>query len=98
MFHGGSGTLTAALAAARPMLIVPLAADQPDNAERAVAARVAHVLGADGLTAAGVRAAIDAALGDRGLVRRTTEIAAEIAAMPGPEVAVDRLESIVAGR
>ena len=98
VFHGGSGTLTAALAAARPMLIVPLAADQPDNADRAVAAGVAHVIGADGLTAAGVRVAIDAALGDRGLARRATEIAAEIAAMPGPEVAVDRLESIVAGR
>lgn len=98
VFHGGSGTLTAALAAARPMLIVPLAADQPDNADRAVAAGVAHVITADGLTAAGVRVAIDAALDDRGLARRATEIAAEIAAMPGPEVAVDRLELIAAGR
>lgn len=98
VFHGGSGTLTAALAAARPMLVVPLAADQPDNADRAVAAGVAHVIGLDGLTADGVRVAIDAALGDPDLARRATEIAAEIAAMPGPEAAVDRLESIVAGR
>ena len=43
-FHAGSGTMLAALAAGTPMIIVPLAADQPDNADRCLAAGVARVL------------------------------------------------------
>ena len=59
-FHGGSGTMLAALAAGTPMLIVPFAADQPDNADRCLAAGVARVLTPEGLDAGAVKDAVEA--------------------------------------
>ncbi len=97
-FHGGSGTMLAALGAACPMLIVPLAADQPDNADLCVAAGVARALPAEDLTAMAVCEAIEALLADPSYARRAGEIAAEVAAMPGPEAAVERLEALVQSR
>ena len=97
--HGGSGTMLAALAAGTPMVIVPLAADQPDNGDRCEAAGVARVQSPDGIDAGAAQAAIEAVLADPAYRRRSAEVAAEIAAMPGPDVAVDRIESLVgAGR
>jgi UDP:flavonoid glycosyltransferase YjiC (YdhE family) len=93
-YHGGSGTMLAALAAGTPMVIVPLAADQPDNGDRAEAAGVARILPPDAGPAT-VSEAIEAVVADPSYRRRSSEIAAEIAAMPGPEAAVDRIESIV---
>ena len=93
--HGGSGTMLAALATGTPMVIVPLAADQPDNGDRCETAGVARVLAPDGIDAAAVRAAIEAVMRDPAHRRRSSEVAAEIAAMPGPEAAIDRIESIV---
>ena len=92
--HGGSGTTLAALATGTPMVIVPLAADQPDNGDRCEAAGVARILSPDGLDPATVRAAIEAVMTDPAYRRRSTEVAAEIAAMPGPETAVERIESL----
>jgi hypothetical protein len=94
-FHGGSGTMMAALAAARPMVIVPLAADQPDNADRCAAAGVARVVALEDVSAEGVRAAVEAVAADPAYRHRAAAVAAEIAAMPGPEVAVERLEALV---
>jgi len=45
--HGGSGTTLGALAAGRPLVVVPLFADQPFNAARA------------GIVGAGVVASVD---------------------------------------
>ena len=42
--HGGSGTIMAALAHGLPMVVVPIAADQPENAERCAALGVARVV------------------------------------------------------
>lgn len=97
-FHGGSGTMLAALAAACPMVIVPLAADQPDNADLCSAAGVARVVALEGLSADGVREAIETILADPAWRRRATEVAAEIAAMPGPEAAVELIEALVRSR
>ena len=94
-FHGGSGTMMAALAAARPMVIVPLAADQPDNADRCAAAGVARVVAIDELSVEGVRAAVEAVASDPTYRRRAAAVAAEIEAMPGPEVAVESLEALL---
>jgi UDP:flavonoid glycosyltransferase YjiC (YdhE family) len=94
--HGGSGTMLAALAAGTPMLIVPLAADQPDNGDRCEAAGVARIVSPDAIDAGTVRSALEAALAHPSYRRRSAEVAAEVAAMPGPDVALDRIESIVA--
>jgi len=94
-YHGGSGTMLAALAAGTPMVIVPLAADQPDNGDRGVAAGVARVVSLDDIDAGATQAAIEAVLADPAYRRRSGEVAAEVAAMPGPDVALDRIESVV---
>ena len=52
--------MLAALAAGTPMIIVPLAADQPDNADRCLAAGVARVLTAEDLDAGAVERAVNA--------------------------------------
>jgi UDP:flavonoid glycosyltransferase YjiC (YdhE family) len=97
-YHGGSGTMLAALAAGTPMVIIPLAADQPDNGDRCEAAGVARVVPLEGIDAAAVRAALEAIASDPTYRDRARAVADEIAAMPGPEVAVDRLESLVGWR
>lgn len=94
-YHGGSGTMLAALTAGTPAVIVPLAADQPDNGDRCEAAGVARVLTSEGIDAAAVRAAIGKVVTDPTYRDRARTLASEIAAMPGPEVAVERIESIV---
>jgi len=90
-FHGGSGTMLAALAAARPMVIVPLAADQPDNAELCAAAGVARIVPLEDLTADAVQAATTALGADPSYRLRAAQVAAEIAAMPGPDDALARI-------
>ena len=80
-FHGRSGTMLAAAAAGVPMLIVRLAADQPDNGDRCVAAGIASVLSLETLGAT-VRASIVALLADPQYRQRAAAVAAEIAAMP----------------
>src|SRR5205085_5969457 len=42
--HGGSGTIMDALSFGLPMVIVPIAADQPENAQRCMEAGVARVI------------------------------------------------------
>ena len=55
VFHAGSGTMLAALAAGVPMVMLPVAADQPENAERCVAAGAAVALPPDARGADEVR-------------------------------------------
>jgi UDP:flavonoid glycosyltransferase YjiC (YdhE family) len=57
-FHGGSGTMLSALAHALPTDIVPLAADQPENADRCAAAGVARVLQTAPLSPSAAREAV----------------------------------------
>jgi UDP:flavonoid glycosyltransferase YjiC (YdhE family) len=93
--HGGAGTILAGLAAGRPMVIVPLNADQPDNARRVVAAGAGLQVAPRDVE--GLRAALDQVLTDPDLRAGARRIAAEMAALPGMEAAVDALERIAAG-
>ena len=95
-FHGGSGTMLAALAAGTPMIIVPLAADQPDNADRCLAAGVARVIAPDDLDVDAVARAVRTVTTDPAYRGRAGEVADEVTAMPGPDVALDRIESMAA--
>ena len=63
-------------------------ADQPANAAACIAAGVGRLIDPTELTADLVLAAVDALLGDPGYRRRAEAVAAEIAAMPGPDAAV----------
>ena len=50
--HGGSGTTLGALAAGLPLVVVPLFADQPDNARRVEAVGAGVIAEPPGMRAA----------------------------------------------
>jgi MGT family glycosyltransferase len=82
--HGGSGSTLAALAHALPMLLLPQAADQFENAAACAAGSAAICLRPDAVTTDDVRAAVRSLL-DEAAPRAVTEsVAREIAAMPSP--------------
>jgi hypothetical protein len=92
--HGGSGTAFGSLAAGVPLVVVPMFADQFENARR-IAAAGAGVVVEDatddgrrpigGWAAPRVARAIDAVLEDPSYGRRARSIAAEMAAAPTAE-------------
>ena len=93
--HGGSGTTYGALVHGLPLLMLPHAADQFDNAAAARSAGVALVLMPDEIEAAAIRSAVEALSADAGYSARAREIAAEIARMPdAAAVALALTESV----
>src|SRR5205814_5628085 len=62
--HGGSGTLLAALAHGLPLVMIPIGADQPDNAACCTALGVGRMIGPDERTPEAIRAAVRAVLAD----------------------------------
>jgi UDP:flavonoid glycosyltransferase YjiC (YdhE family) len=101
--HGGSGTTLAALAAGVPLVIVPLFADQFENARRITAARAGRVVdtqirtgGTRSINAAAapeITRSIEDVLDDVTYRERTRAIAAEMTATPTVEEVLTRLPS-----
>ena len=101
--HGGSGTTLAALAAGVPLVIVPLFADQFENARRIAAARAGRVVESQIRTggtrsinagaASEITRSIEDVLGDVTYRDRTRAIAAEMTATPTVEEVLTRLPS-----
>jgi UDP:flavonoid glycosyltransferase YjiC (YdhE family) len=91
--HGGSGSTLAAMAAAMPLAVVPLFADQPENADRV--AELGAGVRVDDVT--GLRAAVDALLEDPAYRAGARAVANEIAALPPVHHAVDLLRDIAQG-
>jgi UDP:flavonoid glycosyltransferase YjiC (YdhE family) len=77
------------------MVLLPIGADQPDNARRCAALGIARVLDAVRCTAAEVREAALAVLGDPAHRQAAQRMAREIAAMPPATEAVPLLEALV---
>jgi UDP:flavonoid glycosyltransferase YjiC (YdhE family) len=96
--HGGSGSLIGALAHGRPSVLIPMGADQPLNAARAVELGVARRLDPIAATPESVRAAASAVLADPGYRRAAERVRDEFAALPGPSHAVRLLERLAAER
>jgi UDP:flavonoid glycosyltransferase YjiC (YdhE family) len=96
--HGGSGTVMAALTHGLPMVIVPIAADQPENAERCAGLGVARALWPADLTADAAREAVSAVLTDASYKDAAARLRAEIAGLPGPERAAELLEKLASER
>ena len=80
--HGGSGTLIAALSLGVPVVVLPMGADQPDNADRCEELGVGIVL--DALTAepATISAALRAVTTESHYRRAAAALAAEAASQP----------------
>jgi len=92
--HGGSNTMLAALAHGIPQVMVPFTADQPENAERCAAAGVARVVPLAEATAASIREAALAVLGDPAYRQAAERTRHEIEAMPGIDHALALLERL----
>lgn len=95
--QSGAGTLHTALASGRPMLVVPFAHDQGDNAVRAARLGVARVLFPSRYTRRAVRDHLRALLEDPAYGTRAGEVATRVAAEHGAEAASRALEDL-AGR
>ena len=93
--HAGSGTMLAAAAARTPQLLVPLAADQPENAALCVEAGIALRLDPDALTSEAVAAAAQRLLEEPSFRDRARAVAIEIAAMPDADTALVEVERLV---
>lgn len=89
--HAGSGTFLGALAAGRPQLCLPLAADQFRNAAGGTRSGTALVLAPDEVNAESVTRAVSRLLGDDSFRHRARAVSAEIARMPSPAEVVDVL-------
>jgi rhamnosyltransferase subunit B len=76
MHHGGIGTTAEALRAGTPQLIIPLAHDQFDNAERVKALGVGARLDATRVTAQRLEAALQGLFDTPGLDARCSQVAA----------------------
>jgi UDP:flavonoid glycosyltransferase YjiC (YdhE family) len=82
--HGGSGTTLGALAAGLPLVVVPLFADQPENARRVAAVGAGVAVEPE---PSALRDGIDEVLGNPSYGSRAREIAAEMAALPPVDAA-----------
>jgi UDP:flavonoid glycosyltransferase YjiC (YdhE family) len=94
--HGGSGSLSGALAHGRPSVLIPMGADQPINAARCEQLGVARVLDPIEATPILVRAAVTDILENPNYRRAAERLRDEFAALPGPTHAVRLLERLAA--
>lgn len=88
--HGGSGTVLGTLAAGVPMVVAPLFADQPGNADRIAAVGAGLAMPRGSASASDVRHALSRVLEDGSFRTAAGRIAQDIAALrPVDEAAVD---------
>jgi UDP:flavonoid glycosyltransferase YjiC (YdhE family) len=92
--QGGAGTLHTALASGRPMLIVPFAHDQGDNAVRTARLGVASVAFPSQYRARTVSRMLEA-LGAPDVVARARDVGAMVGAERGAATAVDALKAML---
>jgi UDP:flavonoid glycosyltransferase YjiC (YdhE family) len=96
--HGGSGTVIGALAHGLPMVLLPMGADQPNNAARCAQLGMARVLDAVHVTPDELQEAVSILLLDPTCRRAARRMRDEIASLPGPAHAVALLERLEAER
>jgi UDP:flavonoid glycosyltransferase YjiC (YdhE family) len=87
--QGGAGTTAQALRSGRPMLVVPFAHDQFDNAERCRKLGVGRWIGRGAYNAARAEEALRALLRDPGLDQRCAQVAALIRSEDGTRKAAE---------
>jgi UDP:flavonoid glycosyltransferase YjiC (YdhE family) len=95
--HGGIGTIGLAMQSGRPMLVVPRAWDQPDNAARVARLGIARVLAWRGYTASRVATELRHLLDDA-YQQRARAVREQLAEEDGVRAACDAIESHLAGR
>ena len=93
--HGGVGTTGLAMRAGRPMLAVPHAHDQPDNAARLARLGVARVVTPGRYTAARVASELRTLLDDPAPARRAAEVAGIVGREDGVGAACAAIEALL---
>ena len=100
--HGGSGTMMDALSFGLPMVMIPIAADQPVNAQLCSGLGVARVVTPVGRTEAelaqDIRNATQEVLRDPAYRESAQRLRNEMEALPGLEYPVSLLETLAAKR
>jgi UDP:flavonoid glycosyltransferase YjiC (YdhE family) len=89
--HAGSGSVLAAFAHGRPLVLLPRAADQFENAAVCSDIGVAETILPADVTAARVRSALERVLTDAAYTEAARALAAETAAMPSAASVADEL-------
>jgi UDP:flavonoid glycosyltransferase YjiC (YdhE family) len=92
--HGGSGTVRAGLAAGMPMAVVPLFADQHDNAQRVAGLGAGIALGGT----AGLANAVRRLIADPSYRRSAQRIASSMCRLPTADAATVAVREMVAYR
>jgi UDP:flavonoid glycosyltransferase YjiC (YdhE family) len=92
--HAGAGTTLASLAAGRPMVVIPLTADQFDNTADALRTGAAIELTAGALTPESAALAVHRVLDESAYPAAARAVAAEIAAMPRAKEAWLEIEKL----
>jgi UDP:flavonoid glycosyltransferase YjiC (YdhE family) len=93
--QGGIGTTGQALAAGRPMLVVPFSHDQPDNAARLVRLGVARTLRRDRYTAQRAAGALRSLLADPSTAKRAATAGEQVRQEDGLAAACGAIERVV---
>lgn len=93
--QGGIGTVGQALAAGRPMLVVPFSHDQPDNAARLVRLGVARTLGRNRYRASAAAAELQQLLSDPGYTERATQAGEHVRRETGLKTACAAIERLL---
>ena len=93
--QGGAGTLHSALAAGRPMIVVPFAYDQPDNAARAARLGVARVIYPQHYSASRLQRDLEALLADEEAAHLAARVGAAVSREDGGAVAAQALERLM---
>ncbi len=96
--HGGSGSVLGALAHGLPLVLLPMGADQPQNAQRCAELGVGLALDVVDVTPEDVRSAVSDALSEPRYRAAAERVRDELAALPGPEHAVALVERLAAER
>ncbi|MGJ5675622.1 MAG: glycosyltransferase [Nostochopsis sp.] len=91
--HGGVGTTAQALRAGRPMLVIPQAFDQPDNAARLVRLGVARMLERQHVTASHIATELKPLLLDKSYAAKAAEVSRNVQAENGVVSACDAIEN-----
>jgi UDP:flavonoid glycosyltransferase YjiC (YdhE family) len=93
--HGGVGTTGLAMRSGRPMLVVPFAWDQPDNAERVVRLGIARTVSKGRYTPHRAAAELRRLLENPAYLQRASEVGAQIGQENGVETACNALETLL---
>ncbi|HVX11022.1 MAG TPA: glycosyltransferase [Pirellulales bacterium] len=94
--HGGVGTTGLAMRSGRPMLVMPVAWDQPDNAARVRRLGIARVISRRRYTPQRVAAELRQLLTEPGYAQRAQQVAEQMRHEDGVEAACNALENLSA--